>query len=359
MVTGATWPFAAAEICRSCSEAVSCQRRAGPREREWQVVIATLEETLFKLISNWYTSTGYLGIVLAMALESCCIPLPSEIVMPLAGFFVATSAATATGRLSLIGVSIAGAVGCLLGSAVAYGIGASGGRPLLLKYGKYILISQADSDRADRWFAKYGSPVAFFSRLLPVIRTYISLPAGISRMNFTKFMIYTLLGSLPWTFALAYVGYAFGPALQRKISSLSSIFHGLDIVIIALVVLAVAFYVYRHLQHDRQQTQAATASPSSQTSPASHGAQSVHYPRASQAAQAPQSPQSPQAPNWQQQQQPQWEPPQEAQWPQRAPQQQQYPQLPQQPQPPRSPWPAECGSSADRVDQPSMPLRTL
>lgn len=216
------------------------------------MVIASLEQTLFNLISHWYTSTGYLGIILAMAIESACIPLPSEIVMPLAGFFVATSAATATGRLSLIGVALAGAAGCLLGSAVAYGVGASGGRPLLLKYGKYILISQADSDRADRWFAKYGSPVAFFSRLLPVIRTYISLPAGISRMNFGRFMLYTFLGSLPWSFALAYLGYAFGPALQLKLASLSNIFHGLDVVIILLLFAGAGFYVYRHLKHDRQ-----------------------------------------------------------------------------------------------------------
>lgn len=226
------------------------------------MVVATLEETLFKLISNWYISTGYLGIVLAMAIESCCIPLPSEIVMPLAGFFVATSAATATGRLSLIGVAIAGALGCLLGSAVAYGIGASGGRPLLLRYGKYLLISQADSDRADRWFSKYGSPVAFFSRLLPVIRTYISLPAGISRMNFGKFMLYTFLGSLPWSFALAYLGYTFGPALQQKMASLSNIFHGLDAVIILVLAILVGLYIYRHLKHDRQARATASGAPS-------------------------------------------------------------------------------------------------
>lgn len=215
------------------------------------MVIATLEETLFNVISHWYVSTGYLGIVLAMALESCCIPLPSEIVMPLAGFFVATSAATATGRLSLIGVALAGAVGCVIGSAVAYGIGASGGRPLLLKYGKYILISQADSDRADRWFAKYGSPVAFFSRLLPVIRTYISLPAGVSRMNFTKFLIYSFLGSLPWSFALAYVGYVFGPTLQKKMASLSTVFHGLDVVIVLAVLVLAGLYIYRHVKADK------------------------------------------------------------------------------------------------------------
>ncbi len=211
-----------------------------------------MEQALFDIIQNWYVATGYIGIVLAMALESCLIPLPSEIVMPLAGLFVATGAATSTGKLDLIGVSLAGAIGCLIGSAVAYWIGAAGGRPLLLRYGKYILISQKDADRADRWFAKYGSPVAFFSRLLPVVRTYISLPAGIARMNFGKFLLYTFLGSLPWTFALAYVGFQFGPALQQKISQLSTIFHGLD-VIIAVVFLALAgLYVYRHIKHDRE-----------------------------------------------------------------------------------------------------------
>ncbi len=211
-----------------------------------------MEQALFDIIKNWYVATGYLGIVLAMALESCLIPLPSEIVMPLAGLFVATGAATSTGKLDLFGVALAGAVGCLIGSAVAYWIGAAGGRPLVLRYGKYFLISKADSDRADRWFAKYGSPVAFFSRLLPVVRTYISLPAGIARMNFGKFLLYTFLGSLPWTFALAYVGYLFGPALQQKISQLSSIFHGLDVVILVVFVALAGLYVYRHIKHDRE-----------------------------------------------------------------------------------------------------------
>ncbi|HLZ25459.1 MAG TPA: DedA family protein [Ktedonobacterales bacterium] len=203
-----------------------------------------MEKAIFDLIQNWYLAAGYGGVVLAMALESCCIPLPSEIVMPLAGYF----ALIHPGTFSLIGVGIAGAVGCLIGSAVAYGIGASGGRPLLLKYGKYVLISKADSDRADRWFARYGSPVAFFSRLLPVVRTYISLPAGIARMNFGKFLLFTLLGSLPWTFALAIVGYKFGD----QVAGLSTAFHGLDVVILLVIVGAVAFYVYHHVKKDRR-----------------------------------------------------------------------------------------------------------
>jgi len=215
-------------------------------EREYPV-----EQALFNIIQNWYIATGYIGIVLAMALESCLIPLPSEIVMPLAGLFVATGAATSTGKLDLFGVALAGAIGCLIGSAAAYWIGAAGGRPLVLRYGRYVLISQADSDRADRWFAKYGSSVAFFSRLLPVVRTYISLPAGISRMNFGKFMLYTFLGSLPWTFALAYIGYVFGPTLQQKMSELSTIFHGLDVVIVLVLLALAGLYVYRHIKHDR------------------------------------------------------------------------------------------------------------
>lgn len=212
------------------------------RGRESERSVAVLQH----VIEMAYLNLGYFGIVLAMALESCCIPLPSEIVMPLAGYYVLTH----PDRFTLVGVGLAGALGCLIGSIVAYAIGAAGGRPLLLRYGKYILISQADSDRADRWFRKYGAPVAFFSRLLPVVRTYISLPAGISRMNFFQFTIFTLLGSLPWTFALAYLGFKLGAQFDR----LSSAFHGADLVIGLLVVVGVAYYIYHHIKRDRAAT---------------------------------------------------------------------------------------------------------
>ncbi len=204
-----------------------------------------METAIGHLIQNWYLATGYFGIVLAMALESCCIPLPSEIVMPLAGYFVFKY----PDRFSLPGVAIAGAIGCVIGSAAAYWIGASGGRPLLLKYGKYILISRADSDRADRWFARYGSPVAFFSRLLPVIRTYISLPAGIARMNFGKFILFTLLGSLPWTLVLAFIGMQLGDKVTQS-TQLGTVFRGLDVVIVLLLALGAGLYVYRHIKRD-------------------------------------------------------------------------------------------------------------
>lgn len=207
----------------------------------------SIEQTLLNVIEHWYLTAGYAGIVLAMALESCCIPLPSEIVMPLAGYMVFKY----PDQFSLIGVGVAGAVGCGIGSAVAYGIGAAGGRPLLLRFGKYILISKADSDRADRWFAQYGAPVAFFSRLLPVVRTYISLPAGISRMNFPQFLLFTVLGSLPWTFVLAYLGLAFGDTFQKKLTQMTTVFHGLDLIILAALIILVGLYIYRHVRHTR------------------------------------------------------------------------------------------------------------
>src|SRR5579859_1635650 len=188
------------------------------------LIVASITQTITDLISNWYQTFGYLGIVLAMAIESCCIPLPSEIVMPLAGIYIVAVAGPTAFLPALLGVALAGAAGCLIGSIVAYGIGRAGGRPMLLKYGKYVLISQADSDRADRWFEHFGPSVAFFSRLLPVVRTYISLPAGIYRMNFLKFCIYTVLGSLPWCFLLAFAGYK----LKAQYESLATYFHGAD-----------------------------------------------------------------------------------------------------------------------------------
>jgi membrane protein DedA with SNARE-associated domain len=204
-----------------------------------------IEATLFHLIDQWYLTAGYFGIILAMALESCCIPLPSEIVMPLAGYFVLRY----PDRFSLPGVALAGATGCLIGSAVAYGIGRAGGRPLLLKYGRYVLISQADSDTADRLFARHGGAVAFFSRLLPIVRTYISLPAGIARMRLVPFVLYTFVGSLIWCFILAFIGQQLG----SKYDQLSSVFHGLDVVIGLLIVAAVALYIIRHVRQVRRE----------------------------------------------------------------------------------------------------------
>lgn len=213
-------------------------------------MLTHLTDTLTTLITNLYVATGLFGIILAMAIESCCIPLPSEIVMPLAGIMIASGKILhgTNSIVSLLLVALAGAVGCLIGSIVAYGIGYSGGRPLMLKYGRYLLISQHDADKADQFFQRWGSATAFFSRLLPVVRTYISLPAGISKMPFVKFCIYTFLGSFPWSLVLAFLGVQLG----NHLATLSPIFHSADVVILVVAVILVALYVWRHLNNDRK-----------------------------------------------------------------------------------------------------------
>jgi len=223
--------------------------------KEGLSLLTQLTDTLTSLITNLYVATGLFGILLAMAIESCCIPLPSEIVMPLAGIMIASGRLLhgTNSTVSLFLVALAGAVGCLLGSMAAYGIGYSGGRPLMLKYGRYVLISQHDADKADQFFTKWGSATAFFSRLLPVVRTYISLPAGISKMPFIKFCIYTFLGSFPWCLLLAFAGIKLG----ENSKTLSPIFHSFDVVILVALVVLIILYVRRHLRNDRMAREAA------------------------------------------------------------------------------------------------------
>lgn len=197
-----------------------------------------------------YVTLGLAGIVVAMALESCCIPLPSEIVMPLAGvmFVEGKLLAGVNFWLGMILIALAGAVGCLIGSVAAYGIGYAGGRPLMLKYGRYVLISQHDADMADRFFQKWGGATAFFSRFMPIVRTYISLPAGITKMPLIKFSIYTFLGSFPWCFLLAYVGAVVG----NNLSELTPIFRSFEVVIIVALLILLALYIWRHVHNDRK-----------------------------------------------------------------------------------------------------------
>ncbi len=202
-----------------------------------------LEDSIIAFLTNIFAVLGYGGIVVAMAIESACIPLPSELIMPLAGFNVAK------GTFSLVGVSVAGAVGCTLGSAIAYGIGAAGGRPLLLKYGRYVLISPHDIELADRWFARWGDGTAFFSRLLPVVRTFISLPAGIARMPFVKFLVYSFVGSLIWSAVLAYAGMQLGEHWEQ----VRAVMQRFDYLIAAIVLALIVLYIYRHVRPKRVQ----------------------------------------------------------------------------------------------------------
>jgi membrane protein DedA with SNARE-associated domain len=212
-------------------------------------MIAKIITILSGFIVATISAMGYGGVVLLMAIESACIPLPSEIIMPFSGYLVST------GELNLWGVAIAGAIGCVLGSLVAYWVGMYGGRPFIEKYGRYILLSRHDLDIADRWFGKYGEVIVFVSRLLPAIRTFIAFPAGVARMNLSRFVIYTFAGSLPWCLALAYVGQKLGEQWDKD-PRLKTWFHRFDFLIGIAGVLFVTWWIWRHIKHSRVQPHA-------------------------------------------------------------------------------------------------------
>ena len=199
------------------------------------------------ILANFVISTidllGYPGIFFLMFIESAGVLMPSEVIMPFSGFLVAD------GTMNFWLVSIMGGLGNLGGSLLAYWIGAKGGRPLIEKYGKYILISKRDLDLADKWFTNYGEWTAFVGRLLPVVRTFISFPAGISKMDIKKFSIYTFLGALIWSAALAYAGVKMGEnwdLIREKL-------HNFDLAIVVLVAIFIVWYIYRHIKHSKQQ----------------------------------------------------------------------------------------------------------
>ena len=197
-----------------------------------------IENALGSFVIHTLSSLGYLGIVFLMAIESACIPLPSEIIMPFSGFLVSQ------GIFTLWGAALAGAVGCTIGSTVAYVVGAVGGRRLALNYGKFILLSAHDIDVADHWFARFGEATVFFTRLMPLVRTFISLPAGIARMPFVRFIVYSFVGSLIWSAFLAYIGMQLGAHWDQ----LKPIFQKFDVLFAVLVIALIAFYIYRHVR---------------------------------------------------------------------------------------------------------------
>lgn len=202
-------------------------------------MFTNLLELLGHFIITIINHLGYAGVVLTMAIESACIPLPSEIIMPFAGYL------TSTGRFNLWLVAFWGAIGNLLGSWLAYAVGRYGGRPFLEKYGKYILLSRHDMNLADNWFLKHGESTVFFSRLLPVIRTFISLPAGIAKMEFWKFSIFSFAGALPWSLLLAYIGLRLGSHWV----DIRVYFHRFDLVIGMILIGGIIWFVRRHLKH--------------------------------------------------------------------------------------------------------------
>ena len=187
------------------------------------------------------SSGGYLGIALLMAIESACIPLPSEIIMPFAGYLVST------GRFDLYLAATAGAIGCNLGSIVAYEVGKHGGRAAALRWGKYVLIGPGEIDAADRFFDRWGGVAVLIGRLLPVIRSFIAFPAGVARMRLIPFHLYTFIGSWPWCFGLAWVGMKLGDKWDSD-PRVKAAFHRADAVIAVLLVAAIAFYVWHRVR---------------------------------------------------------------------------------------------------------------
>lgn len=198
-------------------------------------LIGMLAGFVIAAISRWQ----YVGIAVLMGAESACIPLPSEITLPFAGYLVST------GVLTLWLVALAGALGCVVGSWLAYALGAWGGRPLVERYGKYLLVSKHDLDLADRWFQRHGDITIFVGRLLPVVRTFIAFPAGVARMPLWRFTIYTFIGSLIWCWGLAWIGLKLG----QHWDTLGAYFHRFDVLVIAVVLLGAILYVWRHLRH--------------------------------------------------------------------------------------------------------------
>lgn len=194
-------------------------------------------------IEGVISAMGPAGIALLMAIESCNIPLPSEAVLPFAGFLVSK------GVLNFHMAAIAGAVGCVLGSIPSYYLGYFGGRKFFEKYGKYLLVSKKDLDEADKWVDKYGDWAFFLCRMLPVIRTFISLPAGILKARKRAFFTLTFLGSLIWSYVLVYVGLKLGEHLDR----LKSIWHKFDAVIIVACVILGGIYIWKHIKRLKEE----------------------------------------------------------------------------------------------------------
>jgi membrane protein DedA with SNARE-associated domain len=190
---------------------------------------------------------GYLGVFFLMVLESACVPVPSEVTMLFGGALASPSFAAPGRELDLWTVALVGTAGNLLGSWLAYLAGAVGGRPLINRWGRYLLLTPHEMDRAHEWFERHGEAAVFFSRLLPVVRTFISLPAGVARMHFAKFTLYTVLGCLPWSLALAFAGFKLG----ENWHAVDRIMRPFSLLLAVAFAAAVVWWVRRRLRQVR------------------------------------------------------------------------------------------------------------
>lgn len=198
-------------------------------------------ECVFAALASWIvgliTAMGYLGLVLSMAIKSACIPLPSEVIMPFAGYLVSV------GKFSLLGAATMGALGCNIGSTVAYLVAAKGGRRAIERWGAYVLIRPVELARTEQFFLRYGAITVFVGRLLPVVRTFIAFPAGLARMPMMKFQIYTFLGSWPWCLGLAYFGYLLGQRWQTD-PTFRKLLHQFDALIAVALLAGLGWFVW-------------------------------------------------------------------------------------------------------------------
>jgi membrane protein DedA with SNARE-associated domain len=208
-----------------------------------------MTERILTLLVHFVTHVidlgGYAGIVVLMGINSACIPLPSEIIMPFSGYLVYL------GRFNLFLVATAGAVGCNLGAAFAYWIGARGGRPLVERYGKWVLMSRHDLDRMTSFFEKYGAITVLLARMMPVVQTFIAFPAGIARMPRLRFHLYTSLGAWVWYFCLAYAGMKMGEAWHTD-PRFYQWFHRFHLVVEITLAAGIVWFVWSHVRRGRE-----------------------------------------------------------------------------------------------------------
>ena len=209
-------------------------------------MIEAIDAVVLPFIDGLYARFGYIGVVIAMTIESAAIPIPSELILPFAGWSVSRALPEPlTGASwSYWGAVVAGVVGNTLGSLLSYAVGYYGGRPLVMRYGRYVLISAHDLELAERWFARWGEATVFFSRMLPIVRTFISVPAGVARMPLWRFLVFSILGAVPWVMLLVWGGMVLGDHWLELKHSL----RGLDYVVAALVLLGIGVFVWRHVR---------------------------------------------------------------------------------------------------------------
>ena len=199
-----------------------------------ETILKPITSFVLSVISTW----GYAGIVVCMTIESACIPLPSEVIMPFSGYLVTT------GRFTLWGVALAGAIGNVLGSWIGYWLGSVGGRPLAERLSRWHVVRVEEYDRADRWLHRHGLQVAFWTRLVPIVRTFVSFPAGAARVPIARFTMYTFVGSYIWSFILAWVGAKFGEHWE----SIHEVWRGFDLAVLVALLALFLLWLRSHLK---------------------------------------------------------------------------------------------------------------